>query len=410
MNLTQSFLIALDMLRLHKLRAFLTMLGVIIGVMSVTLIVMLSEGFRQYLNTEFGKLGADTIIIMYDPGRRMRGQTTGGVDGLKLSDIDYVLQRSKTVDIASGFNMYPGQSVTYLDREVSDSEINAIDGNFLALNRFNVAEGRLITENDVLFRNNVVLIGEEIKDRLFPNEEALGKMVNLRGITLEVVGVLETIEILGQSSKKDVMVPLSTVQDKWMGGDNLMMIMVRPRSGYTVDQTMDEVWQIMMQKSNNRPIYRVDSRQSILEVLGSVIGVAGIVLGAIAALSLLVGGIGIMNIMLVSVTERTREIGLRKAVGAKRAAVLTQFLVESAVLSLTGGALGMVFGWLIGQAVSAITASANLLGPGQGFDVAFPIWAAMFALAFSALVGIVFGIYPAWSASSLDPIDALRSE
>jgi putative ABC transport system permease protein len=410
MNLTQSFLIALDMLRLHKLRAFLTMLGVIIGVMSVTLIVMLSEGFRQYLDTEFKKIGVDTIFIMYSPGQRFRGQTTGGIEGLRMSDIDFLTARARTIDIASGFNQFQGQSIRYGDREVTDAEVNAIDSNFMALNRFEVESGRIIDENDVRFRNNVALIGKEIAERLFPNEDPLGKRVSLKGITLEVVGVLKTIEMFGQSSKRDVMIPLSTAQDKWMGGDNLMMIMMRPKDGFTVDQTMDEVWQIMMQRSNNRPIYRIDSRESILNVMGGIIGVAGAILGAIAALSLLVGGIGIMNIMLVSVTERTREIGLRKAVGAKRPAILTQFLVESAVLSLAGGAIGMMIGWMIGQVVSLSTAQMNLLGPGQGFNVAFPLFSAMMALAFSAFVGIVFGIYPAWSASRMDPIVALRSE
>lgn len=410
MNLIQSFVIALDMLRLHKLRAFLTMLGVIIGVMSVTLIVMLSEGFRQFLGSEFKKIGIDTIVVMYDPGRRMRGQTTGGVEGLTMADLDYIMQRAKTVDIASGYNQYPAQAIRYRDREVPDAQLHAIDENFLSLNRFNMARGRPINETDVRFRNNVILIGQEIVDRLFPNEDPLGKRVTLRGITLEVVGVLETIEMFGQSTKKDVMVPISTVQSKWMGGDHLMMIMLRPKNGYTVDRTMDEVWQILMQKSNNRPIYRVDSRQSILDIMGTIIGVAGIILGAIAALSLLVGGIGIMNIMLVSVTERTREIGLRKAVGAKQSAILAQFLVESAVLSLTGGVLGMMAGWMLGQLVSIATAAMNLLGPQQGFNVAFPIPAAMMALGFSAAVGIVFGLYPAFSAAKLDPIVALRSE
>jgi putative ABC transport system permease protein len=397
------------MLRLHKLRAFLTMLGVIIGVMSVSLIVMLSEGFQAYIDTEFKKLGADTIFIFYDMGRRMRGQTTGGVEGLTNDDIGYILAKSKTVEIASGYNQVPGQSVRFGEEEVPDAELSAIDENFLELNRFTILTGRSFTRADVVNRQNICLIGEEIRDRLFKKENPIGKRVSLKGISLEVVGVLEKVEFMGNSTAKDIMVPLSTVQDKWMGGENLMLIMMRPKPGITVDATMDEVWEVMMQKSNNRPIYRIDSRESILNVFAGVIGVAGVVLGAIAALSLLVGGIGIMNIMLVSVTERTREIGLRKAVGAKRPAVLLQFLVEAAVLSVAGGLIGMGIAYVLGQAVHLITKQMGMLG-GNGFMISFPLWAAIGAILFSAAVGMVFGLYPAWSAAKLDPIVALRSE
>ncbi|MCH8275736.1 MAG: ABC transporter permease [Armatimonadetes bacterium] len=409
MNLWQSLFIAVDMLRLHKLRAFLTMLGVIIGVMAVTLIVMLSEGFRSYINTEFKRLGADTLFVFYDPGRLHRGESTGGIDGLRMADIAYIKNRTQLIDIVSGFSELGGRSVRYGQNEIPDARVRAIDEYFLELNRFEVTDGRKIVARDLRSRANVCLIGADVRDRLFGDAPPLGKRISLGGITLEVIGVLETIEFMGSSTDDQMMVPLTTVQDKWVGDDRLAVIMMRPKPGVSVEAAMQEVWEVMMQKSGNRTIYRVDSRESILNVFAGIVGAAGVILGGIAALSLLVGGIGIMNIMLVSVTERTREIGLRKAVGAKRGAILAQFLVEAAVLSLAGGLIGMGFGWLLGQGVSAITRAMDWLG-GAGLMVTFPLWAAIGAAIFSAVVGIVFGIYPAWSASRLDPIVALRTE
>lgn len=405
----QAFLIALDMLRAHKLRAVLTILGVIIGVMSVTIIFMLSEGFQVYLNTQFLRLGADTIFLFYDPGRRLRGQTTGGIEGLRMSDIEYIRNRSQLIEIASAYNEIGGRTVRYGEQEMSNPRIQAVDEHFPTLNRLKIIEGRHLTERDIKERNNVCVIGVDIRSRLFGSESPIGKRILLPGITLEVVGVLEEIEFMGEGTGRTLLIPITTVQDKWLGGDDLMLILMRPKPGVTVERAMDEVWQIMMRKSGNRAIYRLDSRGSILQTFGAIIRVAGIILGAIAALSLLVGGIGIMNIMLVSVTERTREIGLRKAVGATRTAILMQFLVESATLSLAGGMIGMGLGWMIGHAGSTATKALGIMG-GTGFMVSFPIWAAFFALAFSAGVGIVFGMYPAVRAASLDPIVALRAE
>ena len=410
MNFGQSFMIALNMLRLHKLRAFLTMLGVIIGVMAVTLIVMPSDGFLAYISTEFEKLGADTIILMYDYGRRFRGQTSGGIEGLENEDIEYILNHSQLIAIASGFVEVGSREVRYGNNEVDDTRVQGVDEPFFELNKLEVIDGRYINDSDVVNRANVCMIGEEIRERLFGDADPIGKRITFQGITLEVVGVVKAIKMFGESTGKDIQIPITTVQDKWVGGDKLAAITMKPKAGVEVEPAMQEVWEIMMNKSGNRPIYRIDSRETILEVLGGIIIVAGTILGAIAALSLLVGGIGIMNIMLVSVTERTREIGLRKALGAKRLAILSQFLVEAAVLSASGGLIGMGIGWLIGQLISITTASADLLGPGVGLMVSFPMMAALIAVGFSALVGIVFGIYPAWSASRLDPIVALRSE
>ncbi len=385
------------------------MLGVIIGVMSVTLIVMLSQGFRDYIDAEFKKLGADTLFITTDMTRRMRGQTRGAFMSLVNEDVELIRDKCSKIDIISPVSSPGALPVKFGDKEITDVTVYGTDENYNELNRFDVEQGRLITNSDVRLRSNVCLIGVEIRDTFFGKQDPIGKLINARGITLEVIGVMEKLDMGPMSTGKMMIVPITTVQDKWMGGRRLQMISMRPKPGIPVPDAMQEVWEVMMQKSNNRPIYRVDSRESIMNVFGNVIGITGIVLGSIAALSLLVGGIGIMNIMLVSVTERTREIGLRKAVGAKRVAILTQFLVEAAVLSVAGGLIGMGLALGIGKATTVITAKMGLLG-GAGIVTTFPIWAAVFAVGFSAMIGMIFGIYPAWSAAKLDPIVALRSE
>jgi putative ABC transport system permease protein len=405
----QSFSIALEMLRMHKLRAALTMLGVIIGVFSVTVIVMASEAFNHYMSREIEKAGADTIIVMYDPGGMGRGRTVGGIEGLKNEDVQFLMDRVAAIDIASPLNQLPAQKVIREDRELSNPRIFASDHRFSDLNRVDLSEGRYLTEADIEQRANVCVIGEEIRDKLFPDKQAIGKFVSLRGITLEVIGVFKLVEIFGQNNGRDMLIPLSTAQDKWLGGDTVGMVTLRPKAGYSVNETMDLVWQALMIKSNNRRIYRVESRQSILDIFGSIITGAGGILAAIAALSLLVGGIGIMNIMLVSVTERTREIGLRKAVGARNGSILGQFLIESATLSLVGGLIGMGSAWIIGSMVTLLTMANNWPSEG-GLPTPFPLDKALGAAAFSALIGMVFGLYPAISAAKLNPIDALRKE
>ncbi|MCW5944096.1 MAG: ABC transporter permease [Fimbriimonadaceae bacterium] len=409
MIVVQSLMVALDMLRRNKLRAFLTMLGVIIGVMSVTLIVMISGGFQNYLNVQFRKLGADTMFVFFDPGRRERGQALGSIEGLTMDDMRYLLERATVLDIASPLTQVPAQPVRYGEREYKNPQIFASDENFSELNRMAIVQGRHLTKADLDSRANVAVIGEDVRDRIFGKTDPIGKRMTLKGISLEVVGVVEKMEFMGDNTGRLLLLPLTTAQDKWVGGKNLMMIMLRAKKGTPVDQAMQEVWEALMSRSNNKPIYRLDSRESILDVFKGVLGVAGMALAAVAALSLLVGGIGIMNIMLVSVTERTREIGLRKAVGAKNKFVLTQFLIEAATLSLIGGIIGMLFARGLGYAVTLVTAAREWPAKG-GLELPFPILAALMAAAFSALIGMVFGFFPAASAAKLDPIVALRHE
>jgi putative ABC transport system permease protein len=404
----ESLRIALSMLRQNKLRSFLTMLGVIIGVMSVTIIVMVSNGFQFFMTSQFQKVGADTIIVMYDPFRQMRGESLGGIEGLKSEDVDYLMNNVSSIQVASPI-LESRMKASYLDKELGDAKINGTDEKYAEMNSIEMASGRFLTKDDVKRRANVCIIGEEVQSKLFGKTEPVGKYITFAGITLEVIGVVKRLDLLGNSNSKDVVVPLTTVQDKWLGGDKITYITAKPKTGAKSNEVMDAIWVALMHKSGNKPIYRVDSNESFLGFFNSVFGVAGVVLSAIAALSLLVGGIGIMNIMLVSVTERTKEIGLRKAVGAKRSSILIQFLIEAAVLSLVGGLIGMGFAWLLGNLVTLATSTMNWPSKG-GLATPFPIVAGIASGLFSAFIGMVFGLYPAISASQLDPIVALRRE
>lgn len=408
MNFFESFRVALDMLRLHKLRAFLTMLGVIIGVMSVTLISMISNGFQFYIKNEFQKLGADTIFMFYDGGSD-RVDRNSEIEGMEYADLDLLMSQATTLDIGSAILQIGNRKASHLDRSLNDASVQGVDQYYSELNKMGAVEGRLLSEQDVRTRANVVVIGEDIAKTLFPNESSIGKLVTFPGITLEVVGVSESIEMMGRTTKKDVLVPITTAQDKWIGGDQVSYLMTRPKAGISVNAAMDDAWRVLMQKSGGKRVYRLDSRESIMNVFGGILGGAGAVLAGIAALSLLVGGIGIMNIMLVSVTERTREVGLRKAVGATRTSVMTQFLVEAVMLSIVGGFIGMGVAFLFGQLISFGTAQAKIPSEG-GLQMIFPLGAAATSTAISAIIGVIFGLYPAARASSLSPIEALRTE
>ncbi|MHB8636968.1 MAG: ABC transporter permease [Fimbriimonadaceae bacterium] len=432
MNILQSVVIALEMLRQHKLRAFLTMLGVIIGVMSVTLIVLVSNGFKAYLDAQFQSLGSDTIFLFYDPFGKMRGQDNGGIENLTTDDMQYLLNRVSAIDLASGEMSVPSQKVVYGVNTMDDPQIHAVDANFQTLNRFKLVAGRAITPEDVSQRASVCLIGEDVRDRLFPqpgattgkdnpdspeakaaaaaaNQEAMGKLVMLNGIALQVVGIIQRKNFLGDNTGRILMLPITTAQMKWLGGNKLDVIYLRARPNVSDGDAMEAVWEAMMARSDNRTVYRVDSNQSISGVFTGLSTTAGAILAAVAALSLLVGGIGIMNIMLVSVTERTKEIGLRKALGARRSAILMQFLIEAGTLSLVGGLIGMAIAWGMGQVVTIVTMFKHW-PTAEGLTAPFPVSAAIMAAAFSAVIGMVFGFYPAMSASQLDPIVALRTE
>lgn len=410
MHLIEAFKIAFGMLWLHKMRAVLTMLGVIIGVMSVTSVVMLSEGFKVFIRGQFDQLSADSIFLFYDPSGLPRGQTTT-ISAITEDDREFLLERSRHVEFISAVGGAPSQRVQYQTREARDTNVTPTDQYYFDIVRHQIISGRVLEAEDIEQKRNVAVITEAVATLLFPDGEAVGRWINMPSISLQVVGVVENLRqgTFGNNNPRLIYMPITTAQFKWTGGRNYGALFLRPREGSSVEETQEEIWQLMMIRSNNLPIYRVDSSEGILNVFQGVIGGAGTILAAIAALSLLVGGIGIMNIMLVSVTERTKEIGLRKAVGANRFNILSQFLIESATLSMVGGAIGMAIAFGIGRMISLFTAARAIPVEG-GLSAPFPMTAAIGALAFSAIIGVIFGFFPAVRAARLHPIEAMRYE
>jgi putative ABC transport system permease protein len=406
----QSFLVALNMLRLNKMRAFLTMLGVIIGVFSVTIVIMISQGFQAYLKNQFAKIGSDTIYISYDPWRIQAGETLGAFSSLTTDDMEFLKERVPDVVLASGYREAGNTTAKGVDREVKNVATKAVDANFVELNRVKLLAGRYLSKEDMAAQANVCIVSEKVAENLYgSNEKALGQVVNLGAITLEIVGVTEKLELMGQRNENLLLLPLTTANQKWLGDRRVDLILARAKPGRPLNDVMDEIWRVLMAKSGNKVVYSVDSSENVLKVFQGVVGAAGGVLSGIAALSLLVGGIGIMNIMLVSVTERTREIGLRKSVGAKKVLILMQFLIEAATLSMVGGFIGMTGAYMIGLAITALT-KVQKFPDAAGLALPFPLTAALGAMVFSAFIGMAFGFFPAVRAANMDPIVALRAE
>lgn len=410
MNVFESVWVALDTLRANKLRSFLTMLGVIIGVMAVVVMVAMIEGARANVVKEFEKLGSDLIIIVFDPSERMkRGSQGGTVEGLDMQDLE-AIRKIEDLRLVSADRELGSKELVYRAEKLSVPLLGT-DENYLQVRNMEIGQGRYFTPEEVERGDKVVVIGSETAEKLFGKGKALiGEDVVLDGTLVRVIGILkEKGSSFGNNPDSAVYIPLNAALSRWTGDRMVSSILAVPHTRDLTNRAMDSVWEYLMRRYNNQPDFRVDTLQSILRAIGVVLNVFGVLLGGIAGLALLVGGIGIMNIMLVSVTERTREIGLRKAVGAQRFHIMVQFLIESATLATIGGLIGMGLGWLIGEGVELATKQVDMFKP-DGIVFYFPLWAGIGAFLFSAGVGIVFGIYPAWRAAGLDPIVALRHE
>ena len=400
-----NLLIALQAIRANKMRSLLTMLGIIIGVGAVIAVVSIVQGLDYVIATQLEGVGASYIRVQWredpnDPDLAGREITLTYEDGLA------VLEGASAVKYFNPI-FFRGERVQFRDRRHATTLLGV--GSFhQEVNNHWVERGRFFSSLDLDRRNRVCIIGRDIVDELELGDTPLGQELISGRASFTVVGIMEEMgEIFGQSRDDIILIPITTARDLY-GADAFKRLVLdfQAVSADKVELAKDQITEILRARhripEGKRNDFRVVLQEEILATTGSILGTLTSVVAGVVSIALLVGGIGIMNIMLVSVTERTREIGVRKAVGARRSDILVQFLIEAVTISLVGGLIGVLAGWGLG-----------ILGAKAipGFPPAHvPLWAVALGFGFAALVGVFFGTYPAAKASALDPIEALRRE
>jgi len=408
MNLYQSFIEALESLSTNKLRSGLTILGIVIGVGAVIAMISLGRGAEDTITGSIQGIGTNLLFVFRGGTEDVRNPKP-----ITLGDAAAIADPFSAPSVEGVAPVLQGNAAVSFGGESSSTSLFGVTPEYGVVRNYQVAEGEFFREEHMLGNASVALLGVDVAEKLFDRTEGLiGETVRIEGQPFRVLGILEPRGGSAFSNEDDqVLVPLTTAQARLLRRstrDRVDMLLVEAVSAQAVPQAAEEIAQILRTRHRTEigaDDFNILTQQDFLDTAQTITGVLTLFLGGIAAISLLVGGIGIMNIMLVSVTERTREIGLRKALGARRADILVQFLTESAVLSLVGGIFGIILGWLISMAVGRIAAANNTpFSPSIGVDTI------LLATLFSAAVGLFFGLYPANRAAGLEPVEALRYE
>ena len=411
MDLFDLLLISLRTLMKHKMRSGLTVLGVVIGIAAVITMVSIGQGAGRLVQKEFENLGSNVIIVL-PASNQTSGVRQGTVATLTVADANAIATECPAVQAVSPFIGTSGQIIGGNINWQPDQMLG-VGPDYPRVRNWPLTAGEFFTERDVSGATKVCVIGYTVATQLFPEADPIGQQVRVKNIPFRVIGVLvrKGANLVGQDQDNIVLMPYTTVRKRLQTSafSNVDVIFVSAQSDLLSAQAEREIRNLLTERHRipigEKADFEVRNTAEVANVFGVIMGSMTAMLAAIAGISLVVGGVGIMNIMLVSVTERTREIGIRMALGARPRDILRQFLVEAVVLSSIGGGIGIILGY---AASAAVTALLNMLLPSSKWPLVVSLPAALVALAFAATVGIFFGYYPARRASRLDPIEALR--
>jgi putative ABC transport system permease protein len=409
-DVKESAKIALTTLRANKLRSALTILGVSVGVITIIFMVSIIQGLNRAFAQQIESLGSNTIFVSkFDPsfGRMPRAEELHRKD-LTMDDAEALRREAPSLAGVSPILRLIAVTMRYADKQTDTPVLLGVTPYYEFVHSQYVGRGRWISDGDMTARANICILGVDVARALFPFEEPLDKEVKINGNTYRVVGIMEPLgNFFGQSRDNSVFIPITTYEKYYPdipGPESVFFVIVRPRSRAYVKAAMDEMREILRRRrrvpAGAPDNFGISSQDSLLDIYNQLTGATALVLTAVSFVALMIGGIGVMNIMLVSVTERTKEIGIRKAVGATRGNILSQFLIEAVFLTAIGGILGLI----VGEIFSILM---NIYSPLPAF---VPLWAIAVGIGISAAVGIIFGLWPAWKAARLDPIEALRYE
>ena len=386
----------------HKLRSFLAMLGIIIGVSAVISMLALGTGAQSQIMARIESMGTNKLVIR--PGQSgSRGVASGSRQNLTLEDAKAIFAQVAEIEQISP--VVRGNSQLKYANKNMRSNVMGTDLTYFSITNFEIDKGRIFYEGETLRNKRVAVIGSAIVESLFSGIDPLGKTLKVQGINFQIIGVLKSKGDQGWSNPDEqIIVPYTTAMKQLFGVQYLHEIDVQVQDGFDLTEVEEAITVVLRRKHKILPDQEADfnvrNQAEMIETASSVSNTFTLLLGGIASISLLVGGIGIMNIMLVTVTERTKEIGIRKAIGAKESDILNQFLIESILMSSVGGILGVTLGVSIAKGIEALT----------NFPTVIQLSSTIIALVFAVLIGVTFGYYPARRAALLHPIDALRYE